>query len=85
MSSRNPSRSRLALALYAVAVIGALNAIFGGSIPVYGAGDWSLTAKLHDYISLFSPFLVMAALARAVQYLADIKWLLRQAKEGEHA
>jgi|JI7StandDraft_1071085.scaffolds.fasta_scaffold247343_2 ABC-type uncharacterized transport system permease subunit len=84
MSSRNSSRSRLALVLYVVAVLGALNAIFA-PIPVYGEEEWTLSAKLHDYISLFSPFLVMAALARAVQYLADIRWLLRQDKEGEHA
>jgi ABC-type uncharacterized transport system permease subunit len=83
---RNPSGSRLALVLYAIATIGALNAVFApGSIPVHGEEDWTLAAKVHDYISLFSPFLVMAAIARALQYLADINWLLRQGREGEHA
>ena len=91
MSGRNSPRSLWASALYAVAIFGAMIAFFApGTLRVFHeehglTGLEFLTAQFYDYIALFSPFLMMAALARAVQYLADIKRLLRQDEEGEDA
>ncbi len=90
MSATNPPRSKMASTFFVIAIVGALNAVFApGTLRVFGeeelTGAEFLSAKIHDYISLFIPFLMMAALGRAIQYLADIKGLLREQAEGGNA
>ncbi|MFC0589245.1 hypothetical protein ACFFF7_07455 [Novosphingobium aquiterrae] len=73
-----------------MAAFGATNSFFSpGAIRLFGEEDLTglqyFAALLHDYIMIFLPFLMLAGLAQVIQYLADIKWLLRHNLEGGHA